>query len=249
MSVPFKFVVMADWDDVPHLSKSEKDELIASIPPHQRDARTKGVPQLGSGAIFPVPETDVLVEDFDIPPHYARGYGMDVGWNCTAVVWLAYDRETTVSYIYAVHKRGEAEPSVHADAIRTRGHWIPGRIDPAARGRGQRDGSRLLEDYVDQGLFLDVAPNAVEAGLLDVWRLLSTGRLKVFQSCKPWIEEFRLYRRDEKGRIVKQNDHLMDATRYVILSGVDWLTVEPEAEKDPVVRFIESGTETLGWMH
>ena len=70
MSVPFKFVVMADWDDVPHLSKSEKDELIASIPPHQRDARTKGVPQLGSGAIFPVPETDVLVEDFDIPPHY-----------------------------------------------------------------------------------------------------------------------------------------------------------------------------------
>ena len=96
---------------------------------------------------------------------------------------------------------------------------------------------------------LDVAPNAVEAGLLDVWRLLSTGRLKVFRSCKPWIEEFRLYRRDQKGRIVKQNDHLMDATRYAVLSGVDWLTVEPEAEQDPVVRFIESGTETLGWMH
>jgi hypothetical protein len=29
-----------------------------------------------------------------------------------------------------------------------------------------------------------------------------------------WLSEFRIYRRDEKGKIVKQNDHLMDATRY-----------------------------------
>jgi hypothetical protein len=245
----FKFVVTADWNDVPHLSEGEKEELIASIPPHQRDARTKGVPQLGSGAIFPVPEPDILVDDFDIPAHYARGYGMDVGWNCTAAVWMAYDRETTVWYLYAIHKRGEAEPSVHADAIRTRGAWIPGRIDPASRGRGQRDGTQLLDDYVAQGLFLDVAPNAVEAGLLEVWRLLSTGRLKVFRSCKAWIEEFRLYRRDRKGRIVKQNDHLMDATRYAILSGVEWLTVEPMAEQEPAVRFIETGSDNLGWMH
>ena len=133
-----KFVVMADWDDVPHLSEVEKSELLASIPPHQRDARTKGVPQLGSGAIYPVPETDVVVDDFEIPEYYARGYGMDVGWNCTAVVWVALDRETSVRYVYALHKRGEAEPSIHAEAVRSRGVWIPGRIDPAARGRGQR---------------------------------------------------------------------------------------------------------------
>ena len=120
-----KFVVMADWDDVPHLSAIEKEELIASIPPHQREARTKGVPQLGSGAIFPVPETDVVVEDFTIPDHYARGYGLDVGWNCTAAVWMAHDRETGVRYIYNVHKRGEAEPSIHADAVRSRGAWPP----------------------------------------------------------------------------------------------------------------------------
>jgi hypothetical protein len=245
-----KFVVMADWDDVPHLSEEEKIELLASIPPHQRDARTKGVPQLGSGAIYPVPESDVLVDDFDIPAHYVRGYGMDVGWNCTAVVWLAHDRETNVRYVYAIHKRGEAEPSVHADAVRSRGIWIPGRIDPASRGRSQRDGTVLIDDYVDQGLFLDVAPNAVESGLLEVWRLLSTGRLRVFRSCHAWIEEFRLYRRDAKGRIVKQNDHLMDATRYAVLSGTEWMTNEPVSQRDEeLIRHIDVGGESLGWMH
>ena len=245
-----KFVVMADWDDVPHLSEAEKVELLASIPPHQRDARTKGVPQLGSGAIYPVPETDILVDDFEIPAHYARGYGMDVGWNCTAVVWVALDRETSVRYLYALHKRGEAEPSIHADAVRSRGAWIPGRIDPAARGRGQKAGAQLLEDYVDLGLFLDVAPNAVEAGLLDVWRALSTGQLKIFKSCRAWLEEFRLYRRDLKGRIVKQNDHLMDATRYAVVSGAEWMTVEPVTQREePMVRQVEVGREMLGWMH
>ena len=244
-----KFVVMADWDDVPHLSSVEKTELIASIPPHQREARTKGVPQLGSGAIFPVPETDVVVEDFTIPDHYPRGYGLDVGWNCTAAIWLAYDREAGIRYIYNVHKRGEAEPSIHADAIRSRGLWIPGRIDQASRGRSQRDGNQLIQDYVDMGLSLDMAPNAVESGLLEVWRLLSTGQLKVFASCKSWIEEFRLYRRDRKGRVVKQNDHLMDATRYAVVSGVEWLSLEPVRERPEAVKFREIGTEYLGWMH
>ena len=244
-----KFVVMADWDDVPHLSASEKAELIASIPPHQREARTKGVTQLGSGAIFPVPETDILIDDFEIPSHYARGYGLDVGWNCTAAVWVAHDRETNIRYVYATHKRGEAEPSVHADAIRSRGAWIPGRIDPASRGRSQGDGRQLIQDYVDMGLFVDVAPNAVESGLLEVWRLLSTGQLKVFASCKAWLEEFRLYRRDLKGRVVKQNDHLMDATRYAIVSGAQWLTTEPVSQEDPIARYMFGATDPSGWMH
>jgi hypothetical protein len=36
-----------------------------------------------------------------------------------------------------------------------------------------------------------------------------------------WLSEFRLYRRNEKGAVVKENDHLMDATRYLIRTGMD----------------------------
>ena len=86
-------MVSCTWDDVPHLSREVKEELFASIPPHQRDARAKGVPALGSGSIYPVPESDVVVADFAIPAHWPRAYGMDVGWNRTAIVWAALDRE------------------------------------------------------------------------------------------------------------------------------------------------------------
>ena len=55
-----KLVVSATWDDVPHLSPEQKTELWGSIPPYQRDARSKGIPQLGSGAIYPVAESEIV---------------------------------------------------------------------------------------------------------------------------------------------------------------------------------------------
>ncbi len=220
-------VVMAGWDDIPHLDAKTKAELLASIPPHQRDARSKGVPQLGSGAIYPVPESDFVVPDFEIPAHWPRVYGLDVGWKRTAGVWAALDRQTSTAYLYSEHYRGEAEPVVHTQAIKSRGEWILGVIDPAARGRGQHDGSRLIESYTQLGLKLEAADNAVETGLFEVWQRLSGGRLKVFESLGNWRHEFRLYRRDAQGRIVKENDHLMDATRYLIVSGLALAKTKP----------------------
>jgi len=53
--------------------------------------------------------------------------------------------------------------------------------------------------------------------LLAVQDRLSTGRLKIFSTLQHTLGEIRLYRRDEKGRIVKENDHLMDALRYAVM--------------------------------
>ena len=58
---------------------------------------------------------------------------------------------------------------------------------------------------------------------------LSTGRLKVFRTLQSWLAEYRLYRRDEKGAVVKKDDHLMDATRYFVVSGLPLCTVAPDA--------------------
>lgn len=241
-----RYMVSCTWDDVPHLSQEVKEQLWAAIPPHQRDARSKGVPALGSGAIYPVPESDLVVPDFEIPAHWPRAYGMDVGWNRTAAVWGAVDRESGTLYLYSEHYRGQAEPVVHAEAIRSRGAWIPGVIDPASRGRGQRDGEQLLQNYVDLGLNLETAANGVEAGLYLVWTLMSAGKLKVFASLQNWREEFRMYRRDEKGRVVKEKDHLQDATRYLVVSGRDRMVVAPTAAKP--TTFDRSNFGGGGWM-
>lgn len=104
---------------------------------------------------------------------------------------------------------------MNAAGIRAAGDWIPGFIDPASRGRSQRDGQQLFADYRALGLNISMADNGVESGLYSVWNRMSTGRLKVFRTMQNWLQEFRLYRRDEKGNVVKANDHLMDATRYL----------------------------------
>jgi len=225
-----RFVITATWEDVPHLSEEAKSQLLAGIPPYQRDARTKGIPQLGSGAIYPVPEQDLLVNDFPIPTWYPQGFGMDVGWNRTAAVWGALDREKDILYLTSEHYRGQAEPIVHATAIRSRGKWIPGVIDPAARQRGQKDGIRLMQTYIELGLDLSKAVNAVESGIYLVWQRLSTGRLKVFRSLSNWLLEYRVYQRDTDGKIVKENDHLMDAMRYLVVSGIHRMITQPFEE-------------------
>lgn len=222
-------MVQASWEDVPHLTTEQKESLRNSYPEYQRDARTKGIPQLGAGAIYPVPESEILIDPFNIPPYWPRGYGMDVGWNRTACVWGAVDRETSppTIYLYSEHYRGHAEPSVHAAAIRNRGEWMRGAIDPASRGRGQKDGDQLWQNYLDLGLHLAKAINAREAGIFEVWQALSQGRLKIFRTLQAWLAEYRLYRRDEHGEIIKENDHLMDATRYFMTTMEQVIGIDP----------------------
>jgi len=224
-----KHVTMCGWDDVPHLDETAKAQLMASIPAYQRDARMKGIPQLGSGAIYPIAEADLIVDDFELPVHWPRAYGMDVGWKRTAVTWGALDRDTDTLYLYSEHYRGEGEPPVHVAAINSRGPWIKGVIDPAANGRSQHDGQQLIERYRLLGLDIENADNSVEAGIFEVFERMTTGRLKVFRSLSNWRSEFRLYRRDEKGKIVKADDHLMDATRYLVKSGLMRAATRPNA--------------------
>lgn len=218
---PSMATVTMTIDDALHYTAEQRAGIIAAYSPHERDARTRGVPSLGAGAIYSVSERDFVVEPFDLKPHWRRCFGMDVGWNNTAVVWAAIDDDADTVYIYDCYKRGQMEPSQHASVIRSRGSWIPGVIDPASRGRAQADGKQLLQLYREQDLKIVEADNGVESGIYEVWQRLQHGRLKIFSTCVPLLEEYRLYRRDERGKVVKVDDHLMDALRYLIVSGVD----------------------------
>ena len=84
-----KHLTMLGWDDVPHLTEEMKASLFASIPAYQRDARTKGIPLLGSGAILQVSAEDYTVPDMEVPAHWPRCYGLDIGWRKTACLALS----------------------------------------------------------------------------------------------------------------------------------------------------------------
>ena len=239
---------MASWSDVPHLTEEAKSSLFLSIPAYQRDARTKGIPMLGSGAIFQIASEDYTIPDIEIPKHWPRAYGFDVGWRRSAAAFVCLDRQSDCLYVYSEHYRGEAEPVIHAEAIKARGKWIRGAIDPASRGRNQVDGRNLLDMYRQLGLDLVEADNAVEAGIYSITTRLTSGRLKVFRSCTNLLQEMRLYRRDERGRVVKDNDHCIDALRYACMELHNIARTEPQPPAEPKPQFYSPGTFDTGWM-
>jgi phage terminase large subunit-like protein len=177
------------------------------IPPQQRTARL----------IYPVPESDLVVEPFEIPEWWPRAYAMEVGRNQTAALWGARDPDQDIIFLYSEHSLGRPEPSIHADAIKARGEWMWGAIDPTSSGSNQKDGTPPITEYGRLGLKLVAADHAVEAGIETVSQRLSSGRLKVFRTLNAWLSEFRRYSRNDSRQ---DNTLLMDCTRHLVLTGM-----------------------------
>jgi phage terminase large subunit-like protein len=222
---PDRHVTTMTIDDVDHYSAEEKAKIIASYPAHEREARTKGIPSMGSGRIFPIAEELITCERREIPKHWPRIGGCDFGWDHPfAAVELAWDRDADVVYVTKTYRVREATPVVHAGALRSWGTWLPW----AWPRDGRREtlegaGVALAKQYEAQGLnmlfhhaqFEDKSVS-VEAGLLDMLTRMEAGKFKVFDHLNDWFEEFRLYHRKD-GRVHKEHDDLMSATRYAVM--------------------------------
>ena len=224
-----RFATQIGWDEIPHISKEEQEDLMRGMSRHEVEARTKGYPSLGAGAVYQFNEDELVIPAFSVneadhrelfgdKAYYRRAYGMDIGWNCTAAVFLAVDPDTGTHYVIGEYKMGQEKPPVHAAAIHAHAKNQFGAIDPAARGRNQSDGEKLIDQYRDLNLKLRVADNRVEAGIHRVQMLMSTGKLRIFETCPRLLAELRKYSRDENGKIRKRDDHLLDALRYVIMT-------------------------------
>lgn len=216
---PDYYACRISWDDAPHLTEADKEALLSAIAPNLRDARTKGIPALGSGRVYPIHEEDIIVHHLKVMSHWPRAYGLDFGWNKTAAVWAAKDPETGVIYIYGEYYQGEQAPYQHTFAIKQRGDWVPGICDPRGDKSSERDGRKLINEYRDLGLDLIQGDNSIQSGVARILNLLESGMLKVTYNCENWLSEFRTYRYDSKdpNKIARnQQDHLMDATRYLI---------------------------------
>jgi phage terminase large subunit-like protein len=213
-------------DDVSHYSEQEKKTIIASYPKHELEARTKGIPVLGSGRIFPVEEDKIAIDHRSFPPHWPRLGAMDFGWDHPfAAVELVWDRDSDVVYVSRTHRLREATPVLHAATLRSWGKALPW----AWPRDGRREtlegaGIALAQQYRVQGLNMlhehsqfEDGSVSVEAGLMEMLDRMQSGRFKVFRELNDWWEEFRLFHRKD-GKVVKESDDLMAATRYGVMS-------------------------------
>lgn len=215
---PDRFAIAISWDDAPHLSEEDKKTMIAEMPPNERDARTKGIPALGSGRIYPIAEEDIKCAPFPIPEYFPRAYGLDFGWNNTAALWIAQDPVSQVKYIYATYKKGKVPDSQHVFAIKQRGDWMSGAADPSGGGR-RDDGKMRIDYYRSLGLDLHPGYNGLATGIGQVLTEMEAGTLKVFSNLEDFFNEFRIYRYDVKDPNKPargQDDHLLDTVRYIL---------------------------------
>ena len=229
---PGQALLTATWDDAPHLSAEEKEQRLAAFPPHEREMRSKGVPMMGTGLIFPFAEEELVVTPFEIPAHWPQIDGIDFGWNHPfAAVKLAWDRDTDTVYLTAEYRVKGNIPTQHADVIKKWGDWIPVAWPHDGLNTEKGTGSQLVQEYHDAGLNMlqkkaTNAPDAMqgekegeggnsrEKALLDMYNRMENGKFKVFSTCRLFLEEVRMFHRDEKGKIVDLMDDIISATRY-----------------------------------
>lgn len=140
-------------DDVAHFSDEERARIIASYPEHERDARARGVPILGSGRIFPVAEELIRVQDFTPPDLWPRIAGIDFGWDHpTAAVWLAWDRDDNTVYVYSALRESNQTPAQLAPRLLAQGDWVPFAWPADGLQTEKGSGMRLAEQYRNAGI-------------------------------------------------------------------------------------------------
>lgn len=230
--VPGTHVTTMTIYDAPHYTAQQRVAIIASYPAHEREARAKGVPMMGSGRIFPVPEEQIVVEPFAIPAHWAQICGIDFGWDHpTAAARLAWDRDKDVIYLMSDYRESEQTPVIHAASLKSWGAWLPWAWPHDGLQHDKGSGEPLAEQYRTHGLNMLEAKathppepgkdegtggNSVEAGVQDMLERMQTGRWKVFRTCGVWLEEYRMYHRKD-GKIVKLADDVISASRYAYM--------------------------------
>lgn len=221
-------------DDAEHLTPEQRAIAIASFPEHEREARARGVPVLGSGLIFPFAREELECAPFKVPTDWKQIVGVDFGYtHPTAFAKLAYDRDSDTVYVVAVYRKARQLVPVHASALKAMNQgWIPiawpkdGENETAA-------GPQLIKQYKDEGVKGILPQHAqfsasyakekgfssvvsLEAGVLDMQTRMATGRWKVFTTCNEWFEEQAMYHRKD-GEIVDEIDDTICASRYAYM--------------------------------
>ena len=230
-------------DDAEHYSPEQRQSIIDSYPAHEREARTKGIPSMGSGRVFPVTEESITCAPFVVPAHYVQINGLDFGWDHPfAAINCAWDREADVFYVCKEYAQREATPVIHAAAIKPWGAWVPCAWPHDGMQHDKGSGEALAEQYKAQGLnmLLEKATFedggiGVEAGIMEMLDRMQTGRWKVFSTCGGWFGEFRLYHRLE-GLIEKIKDDRISASRYAYMMRRHAMT-KPKTDKIEIPNF------------
>jgi phage terminase large subunit-like protein len=216
--------IMYDIEEATHLSREEKDFLIESYPVYEREARTKGIPSIGTGLIYPILESTYRISPIEIPDHWPRVIGLDFGGtqSHTAASFWALDVDNKKKYMYGEHYSLGRTPQQNALELVERGaNWIPVIYDTSGDAISLTDGQAIADLYRNAGIKnMYPADRSITAGLQTVLQAFQNYEIKVVSTCENFFSEIRMYAFGENNKPKKGHDHLMDTMRYVLMTGL-----------------------------
>ena len=224
---PDRAYVSMTIEDALHISPEERTKIIAGYLPHEREARARGAPMLGSGRIFLSPEESITEAPIaHVPPYWKKLWGVDFGiGHPFGAVLILWDMDNDVIHIHHTYRVADALPIQHAAAMKPVGAAVP--VAWPVDGTTRRDDGKPLSDhYKRQGLLMleghATWPDgsvSTEAGILEIDDREKSGRLKYARHLSDILEERRNYHRtaDGTGKIVKERDDLLSALRVAVM--------------------------------
>ncbi|EMC1489671.1 terminase family protein [Salmonella enterica] len=232
------YIKPASWDDCPHFTPEMIETELAKYPKWQHEMRRRGIPVLGTGAVFDIDDDSLkLMEvspgaDWDCLAACDFGETVDASVIAVAVRNPHTDQYYLIDTFYFDKDRSPGNmanqllakypgitvirPHDHpalANQLRTFGvdvQQAPFRNPPAAS-------LRAFKSSQETGSAIDI-----EVGLDEMRLMMSEGRLKILTRCKEWFKEKAEYFYDinkNTGKVKKKGaDHAIDASRYAFMS-------------------------------
>lgn len=231
-----QFFMQKGWNDAAHITADKRERMLEQYPAHQRDMRTKGIPMLGHGRIYDLAEEFITIDPFEIQDHWFVIGGMDFGWDHPqAQIQLVHDRDNDIYYLTHCWKQSKVSANDAWGAVKEWQNRVPiaWPHDGLQNEKGRDDAVQQKVHYYNAGFNMcqehathppyskdgkmHSGGNSVEHGLYEINDLMRKGKFKVFSSCRDFFNEFNQYHRDDKGRIVKTMDDILDAVRYAYM--------------------------------
>ena len=226
-------------EEVKHISDARRDEIAANVPDHERETRLEGIPQLGTGPIFPIELLPALTKQFnrDGLPSWAKYcVGIDFGYDHPfAAVLIAWVPDLAEVYVIDSFRMDRSSALYHVQRIHhmTQGLRIPVAWPHDGSTHDKGSGLSLSSQYKSFGANMMAShavnhgakTNNVEPALAEIRELMYTGKLTIGSHNGELLEELRHYHRDEDFKIIKQRDDLICALRYAIMMkrhGREW---------------------------
>lgn len=223
-------------DDNPWNSPEEIAEFVEGLTPDEERAFRHGDIVHFAGMVFDKYWSDDLIVK-QVAPQSISGQsivvGIDPGINFTGLVWVAFDDDNCALIFDSMKLQDLTVDLVAEEIMRKNAEWNIAEpdyyvIDPSARNRNHLSSSDNVNaesiegEYNRHGIYTTHGQNDVSAGVSQLQRRMRAKQLIATENNIQLFDEIDKYRIDPKvdGKfaVIKTNDHILDALRYVVMS-------------------------------